>query len=33
MSYTSRKASDFRFDEAQSPRYSSWPAVSVMERK
>jgi hypothetical protein len=31
MSYTRRKASDFRFEEAHMPRYSSWPAVSVRQ--
>jgi len=33
ISYTRRKASDLRFEEAHRPRYSSWPAVSVRERK
>jgi len=32
ISYTSRKASDCRFDAAHRPRYSSCPAVSVRER-
>ena len=32
MSYTSRKASDFRFEAAHRERYSSWPAVSVRDR-
>ncbi|GLA99322.1 hypothetical protein AtubIFM57143_007629 [Aspergillus tubingensis] len=33
MSYTRRKASDLRLEAAHKPRYSSWPAVSVMDRK
>jgi len=32
MSYTSRNASDCRFEAAHKPRYSSCPAVSVSER-
>lgn len=31
ISYTSRNASDVKLDEDHSPRYSSWPAVSVSE--
>ena len=33
ISYTNRNASEVRLEEDHSPRYSSWPAVSVTERE